>query len=95
MSDETYQQMSYTIELSDEEGKQLIAGLERNNIYGDGEALGAIQNAVAAGRLTATPTAFRVTGPGCSEVVRITALADMPPEEMKRPRESLGGGGTA
>lgn len=69
--------MNYTIELSNDEGERLVAGLRKNNVYGDGEALGVIQEAVSAGRLTVLPTAFREqtdSAQGYREVVTISEL---------------------
>lgn len=61
-SDKTHRVMNYTIEMSNEEGERLIAGLRKNNVYGDGEALQVIQEVVSDGRLTMLPTVFRPGG---------------------------------
>lgn len=58
-TEQTYRKMSYTLELSDDEGKHLVAALKRNNVYGDAAALEVIQEAVVDGRLTMEPVAFR------------------------------------
>lgn len=78
-SNDTHRVMNYTIELTNDEGDRLIAGLKANNAYGDGRALGVIQEAVSAGRLTATPTAFHLTMAerdehGYCETVRIPEI---------------------
>jgi hypothetical protein len=85
MGDEATRRMNYTLELSNDEGERLVSALRKNNIYGDGEALGVIVEAIRGGRLTVLPTAFKGTRyhadaqsahEGYREVVLISELND-------------------
>ncbi len=47
--------MSYTLTLSDTQGDAMVAGLRKNNAYGDGDVVQVVQEAVSARQLVHHP----------------------------------------